>query len=139
MSHDATKVLLGTTRSNIKEVINKKGTLEAGLIVRLKSDGTISKAAADGSPIGISLGKDMSDAGRTAIAIEGNEVPVLLTDGFTPTIGSQVAIDDVTGMAKAAGTGVTGMNATYLTGELTGVAEDGTEKRAALISMPGGL
>lgn len=139
--HDASKIQMGAVKSSFKNVDNKKGSIAAGLIVRLKSDDTISIAAADGSPLGISLGKDLSDAGRTAIVRKGAGVPIQLTAAFTPTIGAQVHISDTTGKAGAAGAGFTGMNATYVSGALTMVAEDGTEtaSAAALIDMPGGL
>lgn len=141
MSHSATKVLMGNVRSSFKNVDNRAGSIEAGLIVRLKSDNTISIASADGLPLGISLGKSLSDTGRTAIVRKGSEVPVLLTAEFTPTIGAQVHISDTTGKAIASGAGATGMNATYITGALTAIKEDGTEvaSAVALIDMPGGL
>jgi hypothetical protein len=107
----------------------------------LKSDDTVSVAAADGLPLGVSLGKSLSETGRTAICRRGERVPVLLTAAFTPVIGAQVHISDTTGKAVAAGAGATGMNAVYVSGVLTAVKEDGTEvaSGAALIDMPGGL
>jgi hypothetical protein len=137
--HDATKVLMGTTQSSDRTVDSKVGSLPAGTIVRLKSDGTLSKAAADGEALGISLGKDLSDTDKIAIVRRGLKVPLLLTDSFEPTVGAQVTIDDVTGIGKAAGSGVTGVNATFASGVLKGIAEDGTEVDVALIDMPGGL
>jgi hypothetical protein len=58
---------------------------------------------------------------------------------FTPTLGAQVNISDTTGFGAAAGAGATGVNATYASGLLTGIMEDGTEENVALIDMPGGL
>lgn len=139
MSHDASKVLLGTTLSSFKVIDNKKGSIAAGTIVRLKSDDTISIASADGLPLGISAGKDLSDIGRTNIVREGTKVPVLLTAAFTPTVGAQVHISNTTGLAIASGGGATGMNAVYSSGKITGIAEDGTSKDVALIDFPGGL
>lgn len=139
MAHDASKVQLGTSQSSLKNIDNRKGDIEAGLAVRLKSDETISLLKSDGGLLGISMGKDLAGAGRTAICRKGARVPILLTSAFTPTIGAQVAIDDVTGMAKAAGTGVTGVNAVYATAVMTGVKEDGTTANVALIDFPGGL
>lgn len=139
MGHDATKVLLGSTRSNIKEVDNKAGSIAAGTLVRLKSDGTISVASADGNILGVSLGKDLSDTSRTAICRKGLGVPVLLTAEFTPTLGAQVHFSDTTGLAIASGGGATGVNAIYASGVLTGVKEDGTTASVALIDFPGGL
>lgn len=137
MGHDASKVLMGATRSSFKVVDNHAGSIAAGLCVRLKSDDTISVAEADGSALGISLGKSLSDTARTAICRRGSGVPVLLKSGFTtPAIGDQVLIDAVSGEASSDGTGV---NAIYASGLLTGVKEDGTTANVALIDMPGGL
>lgn len=140
MGHDASKVLMGSTRSSVKEVDNRKGTIAAGLAVRLKSDDTISVAAADGSLLGISMGGPLTkDLARTAIARKGLSVPVALTAAFTPTIGAQVSLSDTTGKAIAAGGGATAVNAQYASGVLTGVFEDGTTADVALIDFPGGL
>lgn len=141
MSHDASKVVMGNVTNTFKNIDNRSGSIEAGLIVRLKSDDTISIASADGSPLGISCGKDLSDTARTAIVRKGSRVPVLLTAAFSPTIGAQVHISDTTGKAIASGAGATGMNATYVSGALTAITEDGTEVASgvALIDMPGGL
>ena len=139
MGHDATKVLMGATQSTLKHITNAKGSIAAGLIVRQKSDGTISIAAADGQALGISVGKELSDISRTAICRSGLAVPILLTSAFTPTLGAQVHISDSTGKAGAAGAGFTGMNAVYASSTLTGVLEDGTTANVALIDFPGGL
>lgn len=138
MGHDATKVMMGNTLSTFKVVDNRAGSIAAGLAVRLKSDSTISIAEADGSLLGISCGKDLSDTARTAIVRQGSKVPIQLTAAFTPTIGAQVKIDATSGKASTDGTGT---NATYLSGALTMIAEDGTETASAcaLIDMPGGL
>ncbi len=145
MGQDSTKVLMGTVVSSNKSIDNRPGVIPAGKIVRLKSDDTISIAAADGAPLGISCGRSLSDTSRTAIVRKGVGVPILLTAAFDPVIGAQVCIDDVTGIAKAAGSGVTGMNAVYAGGRLGGtgvnggIDEDGNAVGAALIDFPGGL
>lgn len=139
MGHDPTKVLLGGVQSSFKVVTNKAGSIAAGLIVRQKSDGTITTAAADGQAIGISLGKELSDISRTAICRAGLLVPVQLTAAFTPVVGAQVHISDTTGRAGTAGAGFTGMNAIYQSAVLTGVMEDGTSQNVALIDFEGGL
>lgn len=137
--HDATKVLLGSTQSSFKTIDNRAGVIPAGKIVRLKSDDTISIAAADGQALGISAGRSLSNTDRTAVVRRGSRVPVLLTSAFTPVIGAQVFIDDTTGIAKASGSGVTGVNAVYSSSTLTGVDEDGNTANVALIDFPGGL
>jgi hypothetical protein len=144
MSHDATKVQAGTTRSSSRSVDNRSGdplVLKAGIGLRLKSDGTLSTLATDGKMIGISLGRSLSDIKKVAILRRGLQVPVRLTASFVPAIGTQVFISDTTGLAGASGTGFTGINATYCSGALTMIEEDGTENAAtaALIDMPGGV
>lgn len=139
--HSATTIYMGVSRSKIKEVINKAGdpaTFLAGLCVHQKSDGTISLASADGSKIGISMGRDLSNTKRTAICTKGLEVPILLANGFTPTVGAQVQISTTTGKAVSSGTAV---NAYYATSTLTAYDEAGAAitDGAALINFPGGL
>ena len=141
MSHDATVIYMGSTQSRVKEVENRAGdpaTLKAGLAVHLKSDGTITLAEADGSLLGISLGRSLSDTKRVAIARKGLRVPILLTNGLTPVIGAQVEISTTTGKAASGGTGV---NAVYVTSTLTAYDEDGVAitDGAALIDFQGGL
>lgn len=140
--HSPTKFLMGSGQSSLKNVDNHKGEIEAGLIARLKTDGSLSIASADGLPLGISLGRSLSNTARTAVARKGVGIPVLLTNGFTPVVGTQVHISNTTGKAVASGGGATGMNAVYASGKLTAVKENGTEDSAdgcALIDFPGGL
>lgn len=141
MAHNASAVYMGSHRSNIIEVFNRAGdpaTFLAGLCVHLKSDDTISLASSDGSKLGISLGRSLSDTKRVPIASKGLGVPILLTNGFTPTIGAQVQISTTTGKAVSSGTAV---NAYYVSGALTAYDEDGNAiaDGAALIDYPGGL
>lgn len=142
MGHDATKVQMGATKSNIKDVTNVAGTIAAGLVGRQKSDGTVTLAKSDGGVVGVSLGRSLSDNARTAFARTGILVPVLLTNGFTPTLGAQVAISDTTGKAKAyTGTGDSYVNAVYSSAKLTAYDEDGVviADGCAFIDFPGGL
>lgn len=142
--HDASKVLLGQVPSSAKTIDSKAGdpaTFLAGLVVRQKSDGTISLAKSDGGILGVSLGKDMSGTKQTSVVRDGLAVPVLLTAAFTPTLGAQVAISDTTGKAIAYtdGSGHSYVNAVYASGKLTGINEAGAEVDVALIDMQGGL
>lgn len=145
MSNQSDKIQMGATNSSFKNVDNVLGSLVAGTLVHSKSDGTYTNAAADGTAIGISLGKDLSAIGRTAVCRRGVGVPLKLTDGFDPTIGAQVTIDDTTGLGKAAGSGVTGYNAVFATGRVggtgqnKGIDEDGNAVGVALIDLPGGV
>lgn len=138
--HNASKVLMGATNSTNKTVTSKAGSIEAGVAVRLKSDGTLSVAAADGQLLGISLGVDQSKTGFTAIVRKGVAVPIRLKSGFTPTVGAQVKINDTTGYASGDGSGETAVNAVYVSGKITGVKEsDQSSIDVALIDFAGGL
>ena len=154
MGHDTTKILMGSTQSNVKEVTNAEsvsGTpIEAGLAVIMQSSGKLSLDTSEGSLVGISLGKDLADANRTAYVRKGLKVPVKLKAGFDPVIGAQVAIEDDTGLARAyTGTGDRYVNASYASGRIGGtgvtggVAEGATSDTGtvgvALIDMVGGL
>jgi hypothetical protein len=141
MPHDSTKVLMGTTQSTWKVSENVPGALAAGIVVHGKSDGTFTAAKADGVACGISLGISQSDTSRMSIVKKGTRVPILLTSGLTPVVGTQVSVDDTTGKAKAPGGGVTAVNAVYVTSKLTSVSEAGVETAndVALIDFPGGL
>ena len=140
MSQDANQVLMGATQSTFKNVDNHAGNLAAGLIVSLKSDDTITTTVADGAQIGVSLGKDLSGTdAHTPICRKGTRVPVLLqSNGVNPVIGAQVFAHATSGKADTSGTG---LNATYASGELDAVLEDGSivVDGCALIDFPGGL
>lgn len=150
MAHDASKAVMGSTQSNLRDVSDYPGTvaLEAGLVAHLKTDGTVSKAKADGSVVGVSLGKDMSDTGWTAVCRKGLRVPLKIKAGFNPDIGQPVYIDDAEGYGTGDGT-KTIYNAVYATnrlggpGETGGIAEGATSDAGtigiALIDFPGGL
>lgn len=81
MSHDETKVLMGTNQSSDRNLSNEDGdpaTFVAGLAVRKDDDGTLSLA--NGSLIGVSAGRSLSDTKRTAVFRDGNLVPIQLTN-----------------------------------------------------------
>lgn len=139
--HSATTLYLGTHQSNVIESQNfaaDPATFLAGLCGHLKSDGTISLASADGSKVGISLGNSLSDTKRTTFVAKGLKVPILLANGFTPTVGAQVQISTTTGKAVSSGTAVNAYYRQLFTtvyDEAGNVVADG----AALIDFPGGL
>lgn len=145
MSYQSDKIQLGTTNSSFKTVDNIPGTIAAGKVVHAKSDGTFTTALADGAAVGVSVGRDLSDIGRTAVCRRGAGVPILLTAAFDPVIGTQVNVSDTTGLAIASGAGATGVNAVYASGRWggtginNGLDEDGNAVGAAYIDMPGGL
>lgn len=142
--HNASKVQMGTTQSNVRDVSNHVGAIPAGKVVRLKSDDTLSLAKSDGSILGVSLGRDQSSLTQTHTAIcrKGLKVPILLTAEFEPTLGEQVAVSDTTGLACAyTGSGDSYVNAFYSSEALEALDENGAaiEDGAAYIDFPGGL
>lgn len=81
MGHDATKQLMGATNSNHKDVSCfdvDPASLPAGVAVSLATDGSLSLLKSAGSRIGISLGKSLSNAKRTAVVRTGELVPLKL-------------------------------------------------------------
>jgi len=149
MSHSDT-IYMGNTQSSYKEVSNYAAAVAsfpAGTCVRLKSDGTISKAKADGGLLGISLGRSLSDTNFLAVCRAGLLVPILLTDDEAEYAyvvkGAAVWIDDVSGIANIEDTGAvttTVSNAIYASEAMDGIAEDGTTAvKVALIDMQGGV
>lgn len=140
--HDATKVLMGQTCSNHKEIDNRPGdpsTFVAGLAVRLKSDDTLSLTSSDGALLGVSAGRSLSSTNRVAIVRKGIRVPIIVASGTNPSVGGQVTISNSTGKAASSGTAV---NAVYAVVGLTGIDEDGNAiatDTVALIDFPGGL
>jgi hypothetical protein len=141
MAHDTNVVLLGATATNDKVVEPHAGAIPAGKVCRLKSDDTITTAKSDGNILGVSLGRSLSDTSVTAVCKKGTRVPLLLTSNFSPAIGGAVCIDDVTGLGKATGGGVTTTNGVYVTAKLDSIDEDGAAgtDNVALIDMAGGL
>lgn len=139
--HSATTVYMGAHGSNVMESDNWSGdaaTFLAGLCCHLDDDGDLDLTAAAGGKLGISLGKSLSDHNRISVARQGLKIPILLTNGFTPTVGAQVEISTTTGKAVTSGTAV---NAIYSSSTLTAYDEAGVviADGAAYIDFPGGL
>lgn len=137
MSHSST-VYLGNVQSSHKEIDNRSGSVDAGLAVYLHSNDGINTTAASGALLGVSVGKSQSDTSRTAICRKGLNVPILLTNGLTPVVGTAVQISTTTGKAVSSGTTV---NAVYKSAVLACVDENGdaVADGCALIDFQGGL
>jgi hypothetical protein len=112
--------------------------------------GALVKATALAAVVTITALSNASAADTIALAYTDNDTNIgatvsgaTLTDSDdTPdfiTIGSKVYFSDVTGKADDPNSGATISDAIYVSGLLTGIAEDGTSVLAALIDMPGGL
>jgi len=139
--HNANLIQMGSTRSNVREVDNNPSdpaTFKAGLFVNLASTGLLTLTRSAGSALGVSLGRSLSNTKKTAVCRKGLGVPVLLDNGFEPTIGAQVQVHATSGLAVASGTGV---NAVYASGKMSAQDEDGVAiaDGAAYIDFQGGL
>jgi hypothetical protein len=81
MSHDASKVAFGVPDSSDRVIVDfdaDPASFPSGTVVRLKSDGTLSTAVADGAFFGVSMGKSQSETKRLSVCKSGNRVPMLL-------------------------------------------------------------
>ncbi len=84
MVHDPTKVLLGQVPNSEKEIEvfeSDPTTYIAGLAVRRDDAGALSVTKADGSWVGVSVGKSLSNIKKTGVCRAGLRVPVLLEAG----------------------------------------------------------
>ncbi len=139
MGHDTNQVLMGSTNSSFKTVNPVAGPIAAGLAVVLASDNSTSTTLASGGLIGVSLGKDLSNTNLVPVVRRGTGIPILLqSNAVNPVIGAPVYLHATSGKADSSGTLV---NATYASGELDAVLEDGSivTDGCALIDFPGGL
>ena len=139
MGQDTNQVQMGGSESSYKEVSTHKGTAAAGLACVLKSDDTVTQTLSDGALLGISMGRDLSDAGTVPICRKGAKIPILLeSNAVNPAIGAPVYLHATSGKADSTGTLV---NAYYVSGELDAVLEDGSivVDGCALINFVGGL
>lgn len=149
--HDPTKILLGSTPSNIKNVSKFDAdptTYKAGLAVRRSSSGGLTLAKASGEFAGVSLGKSLSDDIKTTNVLRsGLKVPIILKiddDNYNYVeIGQPVWIDDASGEANAEtpddSAPTTVSKAVYKSLPLDGIQEDGSIVKVALIDFIGGL
>lgn len=79
MSHDASKIVLASSRSNVKDVETfnvDPASFQAGLVVSLASTGLPSLLRSAGMRLGVSLGKSLSDSKKTDVLRAGLKVPV---------------------------------------------------------------
>lgn len=121
--HDATKVLLGSTRSSDKDVTcytADPAVFLAGKAVRQNtSTGAIQVAASGAGPaLGVSLGASLDDTAKISVVRTGNEVPLVLdlTQAF-------LVVDDITFTAKA---GLWGTAGEAITIQFANTLDDGT-------------
>ena len=146
---DATKVVLGSTRSNHKDVVCfnvDPASFPAGLCVSLASTGLPSLLASAGMRFGVSLGRSLGDHNKTDILQAGLRVPVRaalkrstglititnvsnLAAGDTLTVGATGFVGQsgaaTPGQATFQATGTTAQTATNLAAQINAHATAG--------------
>lgn len=101
-NHDASKVLLGATASNHKDVTQETGdpsTFKPGLAVSKDSSGLVLGGAA-GSFLGVSLGKSLNEDGKCGVVRAGLRVPLKLQDD---NVFAYLEAEDLTFTSKLRG------------------------------------
>lgn len=81
MSHDATKVVMGSpglSGANVKNFAADPASFPAGVAVTLGSDGIPSLLKSAGAWIGVSMGKSLSDTNKLSVLTDGRSIPMLI-------------------------------------------------------------
>lgn len=129
-NHDSTKVLLGSTGSNVRDVSYEPGdpaVCKAGLVVTRGSDGALDLGGAAGSMLGVSAGKSLSDTEKCAVVRTGLRVPIRLKDD---NVFAAITKGDLTFTSKLRGVAGNAITITFADGGTAGsetVAVDGTD------------
>ncbi len=131
----------GATRDNLLAKIQAHPDLIGVVTAAASSTAAILLTAVEDETAGNSVALTYSDEGTATVGatVTGSGT---LTGGTAVSTyaapGKSVYIDDVTGKADVT-SGSTITSAFYISGELTGIYEDGSEAPAVLIDMGGGL
>ncbi len=150
MSQDSTKIVLGATMSNVKDVESfnvDPASFPAGVCVSMASTGLPSLLKSAGMRMGVSLGRSLADHAKTSICRTGLKVGVLaelkrstglitITDvtnlaaGDTLTVGATGFVGQAgaatPGQATFQATGTTAQTATNLAAQINAHATAGT-------------
>jgi hypothetical protein len=129
---------------------NETATSFAAQVNAHATAGALVKATVVGAVVTLTALSNTSSGDTIALSVEqlgtGDGATVsgaTLTDSDDTsdfvTIGGNVYFSDTTGKADDPNSGATVSNAVYVSGQLIGIAEDGTEVACALVDMPGGL
>lgn len=139
MGHDATKVLLGSTRSSDRTVTCENGdpaTFRAGLAVRRTSTDTLQLDSSNSAAlIGISLGRDLSGLPKkTSVCRTGKDVPLRVVPSLVKgslTFLAKVPARDIT--IEFVDGGTAGSEVVTVTGRKISVSmEDGASTATQL-------
>jgi hypothetical protein len=130
---------------------NATATSLAAQINAHATAGALFKAVASGAVVTITAKNNATEGEDIPLAYTDNNAAIGATvDDTTFTgggvdaadyvvIGEKVYFSDTTGKADDPNSGSTISDATYISGVLTGIQEDGTEVACALVDMQGGL
>lgn len=137
------------TATSLAAQINAHATASTLVYASDNGDGTITLyAVAEGAATGNDVAVAYTDNGGGNIGITLSGLTGGKLAGGSDTIsdiayvtkGAKAYINDATGKADIAMTGLsTVSDATYVSGPLTGIAEDSSEVAACLVNIPGGL
>lgn len=114
--HDPTKVMLGASLCPAHEeaVESVPGNIAAGLVVRQNtSTGAYQVTNVTGGPIlGVSRGRSLGGAGTFSLVRRASSA-VIQIGAHEPVVGTQVHVDNTTGVAAASGGSATATAAVY--------------------------
>lgn len=139
MPHDPSRVVLGQAGSSIMEssaLIENPLNFPSGTAVRLRSTGGLSTQKAQGSLIGVSLGRSLSSTSKMAVARSGLDIPLLITD---LSVKSELVEGDLTFKAQAAGVAGDSITVELLDGGTAGAEEVTVTDLAISVSMEDGV
>jgi hypothetical protein len=131
------------TATNLAAKINAHSV--AGLAFRAVAvSAVVTITAIDNSVAGSDIDCVYTDNGTATVGltVAASAIVFVGGDDTAPdyvSIGSKAYFSDTTGKADDANSGATISDATYVSGVLTGIQEDGTEVPCALVDMVGGL
>lgn len=131
------------TATNLAAKINAHSV--AGLLFVAVPDGAdVLVVAKNNATTGASIDAVYTDNGTATVGLTVAASAITFVGGGATSadyvaIGSKAYFSDTTGKADDPNSEATISDATYVSGVLTGIQEDGTEVACALVDMPGGL
>lgn len=131
------------TATNLASKINAH-SVAGTLFIATSALGVVTITAKNNATAGSSIDCVYTDNGTATIGLTVAASAITFVGGGSTasdyvTIGSKAYFSDTTGKADDPNSGATISDATYVSGVLTGIQEDGTEVPCALVDMVGGL
>jgi len=129
------------TAASLADQINYHATAGA-LFVATAAGAVVTITAKNNATVGSTVDLVYTDTHSADIGLTVDDITLTgggVDDADFVVIGSNVYFSDTTGKADDPNSASTISNAVYVSGVLTGIAEDGSEVACALVDMPGGL